>query len=216
MPGFVKALILLSTTPGRPDSANVRVPLRAALPPYRSHRSLPVRLRSASAAPPACFAPPGSLFRLLPSQPCHTLPFHRLLVGLRHPPVTSSSFLAFPVTNTIFFPAKEAAMVIPSYPAGPPEVLLLRVAGTSDYRRKGIMRFTTCGPRKASCGLCCVARAAAATVATVTAWAPLGRNVSLGIQNPCSDPLFWMSSLGPPRARREEKGLPSLIGIARA
>ena len=115
-------------------------------------------LRSASAAPPACFAPPGSLFRLLPSQPCHTLPFHRLLVGLRHPSVTSSSFLAFPVTNTIFFPAKEAAMVIPRYPADPPEVLLLRVAGTSDYRRKGIIRFLSCGPRKASCGLCCGGR----------------------------------------------------------
>lgn len=145
-------------------------------------------LRSASAAPPACFAPHGSLFRLLPSQPCHRLPFHRLLVGLRHPPVTSSSFLAFPVTNTIFFPAKEAAMVIPSYPADPPEVLLLRVAGTSDYRRKGIIRFPTCGPRKASCDLCCVAGAAAATAAKVAAWAPLGRNASLGIQKPCSDP----------------------------
>lgn len=89
-------------------------------------------------------------------------------------------------------------MVIPSYPAGPPEVLLLRVAGTSDYRRKGIMRFTTCGPRKASCGLCCVARAAAATVATVAAWAPLGRNVSLGFQNPCSDPPFLDEQPGAP------------------
>ena len=28
------------------------------------------------------------------------------------------------------------------------------------------------------------------------------------------DALFWMSSLGPPRARREEKGLAYLIGIA--
>ena len=78
-------------------------------------------------------------------------------------------------------------MVIPSYPADPPEVLLLRVAGTSDYRRKGITWFPTSGPKKASCGLCCVPGAAAATAAVVAAWALLGRNAALGIQNPCSD-----------------------------
>lgn len=67
-----------------------------------------------------------SLLRPIPSGPYHMLPTpRRLLVGLPRPPVTSSSFLAFPVTNTIFFPAKGAAMPAPDYPADPPEALCL-------------------------------------------------------------------------------------------
>lgn len=75
-------------------------------------------LRSHSAPPPACFPPPGWPFStpspagLATGYP-QPQPAPHLLAGLPHPPGTSSSFLAFPVTNTIFFPAKEAAMVSP-------------------------------------------------------------------------------------------------------
>lgn len=46
-------------------------------------------------------------------------PHSRLRLDTLHSLGTSSSFLALPVTNTIFFPTKEAAMLTPLVGAGP-------------------------------------------------------------------------------------------------
>lgn len=69
---YSKALILLSTTRVAPTpqtfgSHSTRGTTPLQIPPIPP-RPTPFRDRCST----ACFAPPGSLFRLLPSQPCHT------------------------------------------------------------------------------------------------------------------------------------------------
>lgn len=105
----------------RPD------PFRTLCPTHPCGAGAPRPLRGSS----ACFLLPESGSPPRPQPPP---------AGLPHPPGTSSSFLAFPVTNTSSFPAKEAAMVSMSNLAVSPEAPLPRVAGISGRRRKGAAR----------------------------------------------------------------------------
>lgn len=111
---------------------------------------------SDSPFPPPRLLPRASLLLEAPSQPYLSQPGHvpspphysHLLAGLPHPPSTSSSFLAFPVTNTIFFPAKDAAMAIPVYCAGVPEVSLYLSCRHFRMAAEGAGWLPPCDPGK--------------------------------------------------------------------
>lgn len=94
----------------RPAPTPHTQPFDSAAPSCTTHPVLPLRF------PSSTLYPAGLATRYATPS--------RLLARLPHPLGTSSSFLAFPVTNTIFFPAKEAAMVMPGDRADLPEALL--------------------------------------------------------------------------------------------
>ena len=140
-------------------------PLRAVQPlphlsqtyPGRSASPLPLRVSS------YMLPPPGRYFS---ADLTTSYPPSRLLAGLPHPTGTSSSFLAFPVTNTIFFPAREAAMASLGYLAVPPEAPLPRVTGTSGWRRKRMGGRPASGPGEDGMG------SRYAPLAAMTAYTP--------------------------------------------
>lgn len=156
-----------------------------------------------------------ALLHTVPSGPGHRLPQPQpaphLLAGLPHPPGTSSSFLAFPVTNTIFFPANEAAMASPGHLAarGSPSASSCR-----HFRMAAEGDGLACEPGKGSFGIPTRASYGEDSLSALGAerllWAPGVLAQTPGEQSA----LFPEEHPGARDARREENGAVECRGLS--